>query len=68
MKLFDRKIKFGDPAQADIVIFDECNSHILQNIIDKKYNISIFNQRPEDIFIGFGVFLIFSQLFYHLKL
>jgi surface carbohydrate biosynthesis protein len=68
MKLFNRKIKFGDPAQADIVIFDECNSHFVQKVINEKYHIVIFNQNPENIWIGFGIFFHFIRLLFHLPL
>jgi surface carbohydrate biosynthesis protein len=68
MKLFGRKIKFGDPEQADIVIFDECNSHIVRKVINGKYHIAIFNQRPENIWIGFGVFFQFLYLLFRVQL
>ena len=37
---------------ADIVIFDETNSHIVRQALSTHHSIAVFNVRPEDIWIG----------------
>ena len=62
MKIKGRRVIFGDPRPADVLIFDEVNSQYVSQAINKKYSIGIFNVRPEDIFIGPRVFLHFLRL------
>jgi surface carbohydrate biosynthesis protein len=57
MKILGRQIRLGDPKPADIVIFDEDNSHLVRRVLNAKYSIVVFNQRPEDIWIGVGIFV-----------
>ena len=56
MKLFGRKLKFASPKKVDIVIFDEVLSDLVVRTINKSYSYCVFNQRPEDIWVGFNVF------------
>jgi surface carbohydrate biosynthesis protein len=68
MRLFGKLIRFGDPKLADIVIFDECQSHNVQKVLDRKYSVTIFNQRPYDIWIGLGVIFYFFRFLGHINL
>jgi len=61
MKLFGRRALFSSPKPSDVLIFDECNSQHVYRVINKKYSISIFNMRPEDIFFGMGVMVQFAK-------
>ena len=61
MKIFGRRIRLGDPKPVDIVIFDEECSNVVRIVLNKHYSVGIFNQRPEDIWIGSGVVLKFFQ-------
>jgi surface carbohydrate biosynthesis protein len=56
MKLFGRKLKFASPKKVDIVIFDEVLSDLVVRTINKSYSYCVFNQRPEDMWVGFNVF------------
>jgi surface carbohydrate biosynthesis protein len=68
MKILGRPIHLGDPESADIVIFSEANNHEVRNALNRKHSIAIFNQQPEDIWIGFRVtsyfFLLIGQFDY----
>lgn len=55
MKLFGREVLFASPLKCNIVIFDECNSHIVRSVINTKYSIGVWNMRPEDIFVGANI-------------
>jgi len=52
MTLFGRRVLFSSPNPCDVLIFDECNSHHVRQVINKKYRVGVFNMRPEDIFLG----------------
>ena len=67
MKVFGREIKFGDPEPADIVIFDEDGSEIVRKVLSQDHSIYVFNQRPEDIWIGFGVVSQFFRCVGHFQ-
>lgn len=67
MKVFGRELRFGDPKAADIVIFDECNSHIVRRALNKLHSVAVFNQRPEDIWIGPGIVFQFFRCFDSIK-
>lgn len=68
MRLFGKLIRFEDPKPADIVIFDECQNNIVRKILDEKYRVMVFNQRPYDIWVGPGVILNFLCFLGHIKL
>lgn len=57
MRLFGKKLIFSSPSQTDIVIFDECNSHIVRKVINPIYSIGVFHVRPFNIFLGILVVL-----------
>jgi|GEM_PF-3586017 len=59
--LFGRRVLLSSPEPCDVLIFDECNSQYVRRVINKKYSISIFNMRPEDIFFGMGVMVQFAK-------
>jgi len=61
MTLLGRRVLFSSPKACDVLIFDECNSQHVRRVINKKYSVSIFNMRPEDIFLGIGVIVQFSK-------
>jgi len=61
MILFGSRVLFSSPKSANGLIFDECNSQYVRRVINKKYSVSIFNMRPEDIFLGIGVIVQFSK-------
>lgn len=61
MKILGRPLRFGDPKSANIVIFNETNSHHVRKALSKNYSIAIFNRHPEDIWIGFRVVLYFFR-------
>jgi len=68
MTLFGRKVLFSSPKTCDILIFDECNSHFILEVINKKYSVGIFNMRPEDIFISMGVIAQFLKELFKLSI
>lgn len=53
MKFFGKNIKFKNPQQVDIVIYDECNSQYVKKILDKEYSVGILKMRPYEIFITY---------------
>ncbi len=55
MRIFGRKVILSSPECFDVVIFDECNSDIILNVINNKHSVGIFNMRPEEIFISIEV-------------
>ena len=61
MTLFGRRVLFSSPNPCDVLIFDECNSHHVRQVINKKYSVGVFNMRQEDIFLGIGVIVQFSK-------
>jgi hypothetical protein len=68
MKILGRKLQFGDPPAADIVIFDETNSHFVREALDRNYKIVVFKMRPEEIWLGFKVALYFLRFLGQLRL
>ncbi len=48
-------IYFSSPEQAEIALFDECNLNILANAINSDRSITVFNQRPMDLWLGIRV-------------
>ena len=61
MTLFGRRVLFLSPKPCDVLIFDECNSHHVRQVINKKYSVGVFNMRPQDIFLGKGVIIQFIK-------
>ena len=61
MKILSRNCFFKSPEPVDILIFDECNSHIARRVISDKYSIGVFNLRPEDFFLGSSVIFKFLK-------
>lgn len=63
MKMLGRELRFGDPESADVVIFDERNSHLVRRALKTKYSVAVLKMRPEEIWIGFRVAInFFSSL------
>ena len=61
MKIKSRKLIFRNPTKVDVLIFDEVNSKYILEIINKKYRVSVFKNRPEDIYIGQKVLINFLK-------
>lgn len=65
MKIFGRELKFRKPPEVDVVIFDECNSHLVKRVINDSYSLCVFNQRPEDLWVNVRVLVkIFCNMGY----
>jgi surface carbohydrate biosynthesis protein len=67
MKIHGRTVWFSDPESSDIVIFDECNSHYVRKIIDSRKRITVFKQRPEELYIGPKTIFMFLLSLHQLK-
>lgn len=61
MKIFGRRVRLGNPKPVDIVIFDEDCSNVARMALNQYHRVGIFNQRPEDIWIGPWVIFKFLQ-------
>jgi len=48
---FFKRINFSRPESAEIIIFDETNSALIQKVIPENFTISIFKMRPMEIYI-----------------
>ncbi len=68
MRILGRTLRFGDAEPADIVIFDETNSQYIRKVLNKKYRVSVFKVRPEEIRVGYNVILYFIKFLSDLKL
>lgn len=68
MKVIGGEIRLGDPETADIVIFDETNSHIVRKALNKDYSVAVFKARPEEIRIGLKIALCFLRFLGQLHL
>ncbi len=52
MKLFGRELRLGDPGVAEIVIFDDVNSHVVRQALPAGRTVAILKVRPEDVRLG----------------
>jgi hypothetical protein len=55
MRLQGRRIIFGNPPKADIVIFDEVNSQYVAKAISKGHKVTVFKVRPFDIYLSIAI-------------
>jgi hypothetical protein len=58
---------FSSPHKADIAVFDDCNLHILVRAINPDLSITVFNQRPPEIWLGLGVLGKLCSVLYLMK-
>jgi surface carbohydrate biosynthesis protein len=62
MIISGRKVFFSSPLTADIVIFDECNEEFIREALPSHFTVAVFNQRPEDLWLGLSVIMQFLKL------
>lgn len=58
---FFKRINFSRPESAEIIIFDEANSALIQTVIPENFTISIFKMRPMEIYISPRILFHFIQ-------
>lgn len=58
VKLF-KKISFGKPKVADVIIFNDINAHKLPQVIPEGFSKVIFRTNPVEINISYKIFLNF---------
>ena len=46
-----KRVHFSKPGSADIIIFDETNSNLVELIISESLTVSIFKMRPMEFYI-----------------
>ena len=68
MKVFGKQVRFGNPDQVDIVIFDECNSQYVRRALNPNHRIGVFKIRPYEILIGLTIILQALRCAHHFSL
>jgi len=68
MEFLGRKVSLGSPKHAEVVIFDECNSHVVEKVIPDHLSYVVFHVRPEVIILSLRVLkrLISNVVFFEL--
>jgi surface carbohydrate biosynthesis protein len=68
MKFLSKKISYIKNKKFDIIIYDECNYHILKKIIPSKYSIFILEKRSSNFYFNFLIFYLFFKNLIHIKI
>jgi len=63
-----KRVHFSKPGSADIIIFDETNSNLIELVIPKGLTVSIFKTRPVEVHITPIIILCFFKNLKYLEL
>ena len=59
--IFNKKLIFGSPPESKVIIFDETNSHYIEEYILNNISSFIYKMRPENIYINSRIILCFLR-------